>query len=517
MPANYRVFVSFSPVCIILLLFCASNIVIGQPKNKINWLDSAKKLPPDKSLKLINKTVQSNEVPAYEKSRLLLLGGTLFTDLARYDSALIYLNRSLQASTTLKDSAGIANCYYQTGLVYSLQSKHKESIVVQQKAFVLYQKVGNNDGSMNSLLSLGNSNVKLKKYTDAKQFYKQTLERAQRNSAFKQMAIAYDGLANIYEAQKDFRNAIASVRLMQGAYDSIATREHKEEVSAIEDKYSTLLEEKDRQLVEMEAKHRQVKTDRLLRLIERDDIRLTFYSVALALTFVVFCLTIAWLVTQRNAKSTEMKLRRERASIKTANEQFEIISRQIHDELSGNLNDISFSTRELISKKSHEDIASAAQHVKGIGESLIGNMMDLVWLINPNIRSLDSLIAYIKEQANIFLKQSGINYMIVVPDRTPNVQLTSLERVNLYVVTRELIHYSVERSKATGLTLSITLEGRQLIFKIKDNSTPVDESTVKKRGEELKPLRERMEQIDGTIGLVMEQGAMVVIYRKDLP
>jgi glucose-6-phosphate-specific signal transduction histidine kinase len=88
--------------------------------------------------------------------------------------------------------------------------------------------------------------------------------------------------------------------------------------------------------------------------------------------------------------------------------------------------------------------------------------------------------------------------------------------VNLFIVTRELIRYAVETSKATGLTLSLTLEGRQLIFKVKDNSTPVDEARAKKRADELTPLRERMEQINGTIGLVMEQGSIVVIYRKDL-
>ena len=79
-----------------------------------------------------------------------------------------------------------------------------------------------------------------------------------------------------------------------------------------------------------------------------------------------------------------------------------------------------------------------------------------------------------------------------------------------------LISHAVSRSKATGLTLSITLEGRQMIFKVKDNSTPVDEARITKRADELKPLREKMEQIDGTIGIVMEQGSMVVIFRKDL-
>jgi len=139
-------------------------------------------------------------------------------------------------------------------------------------------------------------------------------------------------------------------------------------------------------------------------------------------------------------------------------------------------------------------------------------MMDMVWLINPNTKSLESLISYIRDRTNALLKPLGINYMIVVPDRIPNIQLTSLERVNLYFVTHELLRYAVDSSKVTGLTLSITLEGRQLIFKVKDNATPVDENTDKK----IMPLRERMQQIDGTIGVVVEQGAMVVIYRKDL-
>jgi glucose-6-phosphate-specific signal transduction histidine kinase len=143
-------------------------------------------------------------------------------------------------------------------------------------------------------------------------------------------------------------------------------------------------------------------------------------------------------------------------------------------------------------------------------------MMDTVWLMNPNNRSLESLIAYIKEKANAFLTRSGINYMIVVPDKIPNMQLTSLERVNLFNVTLELVRYAVNCSKVTGLTLSITLEGRQMIFKVKDNSTPVDEARVRSRSEELKPLRDKMEQVDGTIGIVMEQGSIVVIYRKDL-
>lgn len=455
-------------------------------------------------------------IAANGQGRKLLDKGKESADNARYDSAILYLTKATQSFLSAKDSAGTADSYYEIGRVYGLRSKFKESIVAQQKAFVYYQKTGNNDGAIKSLVGLGYSSFKLKKYPDAKQFYKQALDRAQRNSAFEHMVDAYDGLANVYEAQKDWKNAISSVRFMQGAYDSIVNRDHKKQLNDLEEKYSNLLEEKDRQLVEAESQHRQVRTQGLLRLIEREDIRLTFYSVALLLIFVVLCLAIAWLVSQRSAKNAESRLRREQAEVKTANEQFEIISRQIHDELTGGLNDVSFSTSQLATLKAHDEIASAALHVKAIGEMLIVNMMDMIWLINPNNRSLESLIAYMRDQTNAFLKPSGINYMIVVPDRLPNVQLTSLERVNLFFVTRELLRYSVETSKATGVTLSLTVEGKQLIFKVKDNSTPVDEARAKRRGDEIKPLRERMEQIDGTIGLVMEQGALVVIYRKDL-
>lgn len=483
MSSNYPVFTSFSR------FFAVIGMIMG----------------------LFNANAQSSELA----DSLLRRGGAL-ADRARYDSALIFLNSSLAAFTSIKDSTGIADSYYHIGLVYGLSRKYKESIVVQQKAFVLYQKTRNNNAAIKSLLSLGNSSIKLKKYPDAKQFFKQALERSQRIKAFEEMVEAYDGLARTYEAQKDYKNAISSVRFMQGAYDSIVIRDHKKQMNELEEKYSTQLEEKDRQLVEAESKHRQVRTQGLLRLIERDDIRMTFYAVAMALLFVVVCLALAWFVTQRTARSAERKLRHEQEGIKTVNEQFEIISRQIHDELTGSLNDISFSTSQLATLKAHDEITSAALHVRSIGEAMIGNMMDMVWLMNPNARSLESLIVYIRDQTNAFLKPTGVNYMIVMPDRLPNAHLTSLERVNLFIVTRELIRYAVETSKATGLTLSLTLEGRQLIFKVKDNSTPVDEARAKKRADELTPLRERMEQINGTIGLVMEQGSIVVIYRKDL-
>lgn len=456
------------------------------------------------------------KLPFEKTGKAQLAKGRAAAERALYDSAVIYFSQSLQTFSSAKDSTGLGDSFYGLGLVYNLQKKYKESITAQQKAFVLYQKTRNNDAATKSLLSLGSSSMKLKKYPDAKQFYSQALERSQRNSAYEEMAEAYNGLANVYEAQKDFKKAISSVRSMQGAYDSIAIRNHRLDIDEVEDKYKRLLDEKDSQLVVVESQHRQVQTDRLHRLIERDDIRLNFYAVALALGFVVLCLTMLWLITQRKAKSAEMILRREQAGIKTANEQFEIISRQLHDELTGSLNDISFSTNQLTNLKSQSEVVTAANDVKHIGQTLIANMMDMIWLINPNNRSLESLIGYIKEQTNAFLKQSGIKYMLVVPDKIPNVQLTSLERLNLYVVTRDLVHHAVNSSKASGLTLSITLEGRQMIFKVKDHASPIDEVMLKKRAEELSPLREKMEQVDGTIGIVLEQGAMVVIYRKDL-
>ncbi|MEJ0033541.1 MAG: hypothetical protein WDO15_25810 [Bacteroidota bacterium] len=188
------------------------------------------------------------------------MAGKLSGELAQYDSAIQYLTRAGQAFVALKDSTGLGDSFYETGIVYSVRAKYKESIVAEQKAFVIYQKTQNHNGATQALLSLGNSNLKLKKYPDAKQFYTQALERSQRNSAFEQMVEAYDGLANVYESQKDFRKAITSVRLMQGAYDSITNRDHKRKLDELEEKYSKQLEEKDQELVTAEAQRQQART-----------------------------------------------------------------------------------------------------------------------------------------------------------------------------------------------------------------------------------------------------------------
>jgi tetratricopeptide (TPR) repeat protein len=485
MTVKYPFLVSFLRILTIggsvLLLLLINATVIAQQSNRVQWLDSARALPHDKVMPIVRRGLQAADTPPGEKAGLQLLAGTVFSELARYDSALIYLNSATSGYLKTKDSTGVANSLYQAGLVHQLRTKYKEAITSQQRAFVYYQKTKNSDGAVKTLLSLGYSSFKIKKYPQAKDFYNQALERAQRTKSFELMVDAYDGLANVYEAQKDYRKAISSVRFMQGAYDSIVSRDHRKELAELENKYTAMVREKDSLLVIAEAQHSKARSERLLRLIERDDIRLTFYSVALGLTFVLLCFFGAWLITRQKARIAESRLRSEQSGIKIANEQFDLISQQVRGELTKEMNDA--------------------------GESalLVRNMMDLMWLINPRNKSLESLIAYIREQMNATLKQSGVNYMIVVPDRIPNITLTSLERLNLYVVTRELVDHAVKCSKAAGLTLSITLEGRQMIFKVKANSPIGDDR--------LKPYREKMTQINGTLGVADEQ----VIYRIDLP
>lgn len=416
-----------------------------------------------------------------QRNPALLDSARRFTDNAEYETALRYLNRALAEYTNEKDSAGIANTFYQTGVVYELTSKFKEAISSQQKAFIYYQRTKNNDGATKALLKLGYASFKMKKYPVAKDFYTQALTRAEKARAFEQMVEAYDGLAIVYEAQKDFRKAITNIRFMQGAYDSIVNRDHKKKLAELENKYSAMVREKDSLLVIAESQHSKVRSDRVLRLIEREDIRLTFYSVALGLSFVLLLFFGAWLITRQKARMAESRLRSEQSGIKLANEQFDLISQQVRDELSKGMTD------------------------PALGASLVRNMIDMMWLINPNNKSLESLIVYIREQMNTFLKGSGVNYMIVVPDRIPNVMMTSLERLNIYVVTRELVDHAITCLKTSGLTLSITLEGKQLIFRIKTN-TPIPE-------EKLMSYRDRMTQINGTIGLADGQA----VYRVDLP
>src|ERR1041385_1776412 len=214
MNANYPLSRVFSRFLIVIGMILATIAVNAQPVasggSSARFLDSVKQLPPREALPLLKARFQKPNVPAYEKAAILLMEGKLLSELAEYDSALRYFARSAQAFTTLKDSVGLGDSFYETGIVFNLRSKYKEAIVAQQKAFVIYQKTGNHNSATNALLNLGNSNFKLKKYPDAKQFYTQALERSQRNSGFEQMVEAYNGLANVYEAQKDFRKAMSS-------------------------------------------------------------------------------------------------------------------------------------------------------------------------------------------------------------------------------------------------------------------------------------------------------------------
>lgn len=479
------------------------------------WLDSARHLSGTKSLAVVRAGLKTPGVPPHERAHLLLLGGIVSTQLKKYDTAELLLNQAATVFQTVHDSVGVADSWYRTALAQASDARYKDAVTSQQKALAIYRATRNTTGAIRSLLALGDYSVVAKKLPSARDFYRQALERGQQNHDFAAIGQANQKLAAVYNSQKDYRNAILSLQAMHEAFDSLRLTQQQRAVDSLEEKFSRELEQKDRDLVTAEGKHTQVRTDRLLRLIERDDIRLTFYSVALVLVFLVISLTLFVFYFQRRAVAVSRELAAERLRISKAQEDFQLINHEVNDLLTRNLNELAFAAGE-IEHSLHVDLVDKSREIRQLGEWMTRNMGDVIWLLDPNNRLVESFIAFLRERTQAYFQKSGVNYMIVVPDRLPNAELTALERLILFQVTHEMLSECVTKAKATGITLTIAVERRQLIFRIKDNHTNVSDDQLNRRVGMVAPYREKMEHISATIGVVRESGAAVVIYRKEL-
>ncbi len=498
-----------------ILLVAIGFSSFGQSARTGLWFDSARHSTGAKSLAIIRTGLQTAGVPPHEKAHLFLLGGSVSTQLKEYDTAQLFLTQATTAFQALNDSLGVADSWYRLGVSQAAATQLKDAVSSQQRALEWYTKIRNTRGTIQCLLALGDYSMMAKKSSVAREFYRKALDRSTQNHDLEGVGRANRQLAALYNAQKDYRNASLSLQAMHDAFDSLKLIQQQRVIDSLEERHGRALEQKDRDLVAAEAKHTQVRTDRLLRLIERDDIQLTFYSVAAALIFLVISLTLFVFYFQRRTALATRELETERLRNAKAQEDFQLITQEVNGLLTQNLNDLAFAAGE-IEHALHVDLVDKSREIRQLGEWMTRSMSDVVWLLDPNNRMVDVFIAFLRERTQAYFQKTGINYMIVAPDRLPNAELTALERLVLFQVTFEILSECVTKGKATGITLTIGVERHQLVFRIKDNHTNVTDDQLNRRVGMVAPYREKMDHINATIGAVREQGAAVVIYRKEL-
>ncbi|MFB0495995.1 two-component system NarL family sensor kinase [Mucilaginibacter sp. OAE612] len=177
------------------------------------------------------------------------------------------------------------------------------------------------------------------------------------------------------------------------------------------------------------------------------------------------------------------------------------ISQEMHDDMGSGLTRLLFLTRSLIA--GHEAAPKISDAVNG----LIRQMNEVIWMMNNERDTLESLVAYLRAACAELLDASGIAMIFTVPDKMPDVILAQEVRRNMYLAVKEAVHNACKHSGANTITIAIITD-KELAVSVQDNGRGIDLAGAA-LGNGLGNMQQRMENIGGNLEIVSEAGTLL--------
>ena len=177
------------------------------------------------------------------------------------------------------------------------------------------------------------------------------------------------------------------------------------------------------------------------------------------------------------------------------------IAKDIHDHLGANLTRIS-----LLSQAAHgelENPVQAALQLDRIYETtreLTRAMDEIVWAVNPQHDTLDSLANYLGNFAQDYLVPIRIRCRLDVPLQLPHWPISAEMRHNVFLAFKEALNNVAKHYKATEALVFLSTSEDGFTIVLHDNGKGFDPATVTPRpgrGNGLKNMAQRLDKIGG--------------------
>lgn len=229
----------------------------------------------------------------------------------------------------------------------------------------------------------------------------------------------------------------------------------------------------------------------------------------------VLVFTVVWitqlrrLVEQRTAQLQRETRERERVERRHALEaERSRIARDLHDDLGSSLTEISVlastGLRQVAAAPPAEERLAPGetahpnlfQAIAGKARSLIAALDGIVWAVDPEDNSLQSLADYLSGYAEEFFSNTKLSCRFKVPVAFPQVTLEGRVRHDLLLAVKETLNNIVRHAEATEVEFRMAFSGGNLEIEIADNGKGFA-GAPESDGHGLKNLPARLQNIGG--------------------
>ncbi|MFN2438867.1 MAG: two-component regulator propeller domain-containing protein [Chitinophagaceae bacterium] len=182
------------------------------------------------------------------------------------------------------------------------------------------------------------------------------------------------------------------------------------------------------------------------------------------------------------------------------------ISTELHDDVGGELSAI-----RLLSEMKTANISPQQQlsKISSSSAELVQKMNEIVWALNVNNDSLQSLVAYLRRYAVKYLDDLGIACSFEQPGKLPHKEVDGLSRRNIFLLVKEALNNVVKHAGASAVEITVVINnGLQII--VKDNGKGITGDMLQNgTGNGLRNMQQRVKEMNGSMAIKNHDGTTV--------
>jgi len=180
---------------------------------------------------------------------------------------------------------------------------------------------------------------------------------------------------------------------------------------------------------------------------------------------------MVWFETRRRMRHRLEKLERQQA----VERERARIAKDIHDDLGASLTHIT-----MLSQAPPDPagvpaaVAANLDRIHDTACELTRSMDEIVWAVNPQHDTLDSLAGYLNRFANVYMSAAGVRCRLDFPLQLPARPVTAEVRHNLFLAFKETLHNVASHAAAAEVCVTLQLEADDLVLFVTDNGRGFD-------------------------------------------
>jgi signal transduction histidine kinase len=188
------------------------------------------------------------------------------------------------------------------------------------------------------------------------------------------------------------------------------------------------------------------------------------------------------------------------------------IARDLHDDLGSSLTEIGVlaSTGQNEPGNGQGNSATLFQNIANKSRRLLAALDVIVWAVDPEDNSLQSLADYLTAYAGEYLSSTNIACRFKVPISFPPVTLDGRVRHELLMTIKETLNNVVRHAEATEVEFRMAVNAGRLDITISDNGKGI-QTPAERDGHGLKNLPTRMNHLGGRFTVESQNGGGTIV------